>query len=528
MSDARGREVLVLGATGYVGGRLVSTLLEAGHRVRVLSRSPGRAERYEWSDRVQLFTGDVLEPDTLVAALEGCDAAYYLVHSIGTGGDFAATEATAARNVRDAADAAGLRRIVYLGGMGSGDALSKHLASRHHVGEILASGRTATTELRAAVIIGSGSISFEMLRYLTEVLPAMITPRWVRTKCQPIAISDVLHYLTAVLDDPETIDRVLEIGGTDVVSYAEMMQTYAEVAGLPHRVIVPVPLLSPRLSSRWVGLVTPLPARIAVPLIDSLRHEVVMTNHDIDTLVPHQPLGFRESLELALRHTRAEAIDTRWTDAGFASADAIPGDPDWAGGSIFEDHQTVESDATADALYRAFARIGGEHGYYVVNWAWSLRGLADKVIGGPGLRRGRRHPVDLRPGEALDFWRVVEVEPGHQLVLEAEMKVPGKAWLTWRIEPGTTSGPSSGTASGTLQLHQVAFFAPKGLFGRLYWYVMLPFHWLIFRRMAHAIADHAANGEPEPRSLTRVVRAAAGSSATSPSVGTGRRPSRNR
>ena len=315
---------------------------------------------------MQLFTGDVLEPDTLGPPSKGCDAAYYLVHSIGTGGDFAATEATAARNVRDAADAAGLRRIVYLGGMGSGDALSKHLASRHRVGEILASGRTATTELRAAVIIGSGSISFEMLRYLTEVLPAMITPRWVRTKCQPIAISDVLHYLTAVLDDPETIDRVLEIGGTDVVTYAEMMQTYAEVAGLPRRVIVPVPLLSPRLSSRWVGLVTPLPARIAVPLIDSLRHEVVMTNHDIDTLVPHQPLGFRESLELALRHTRAEAIDTRWTDAGFASADAIPGDPDWAGGSIFEDHQTVESDATPDALYRAFARIGGEHGYYVV------------------------------------------------------------------------------------------------------------------------------------------------------------------
>ena len=330
----------------------MSKLLEAGHRVRVLTRSTGRAERYEWSDRVQLFTGDVLEPDTLAPALEGCDAAYYLVHSIGTGGDFAATEATAARNVRDAADVAGLRRIVYLGGMGSGDGLSKHLASRHRVGEILASGRTATTELRAAVIIGSGSISFEMLRYLTEVLPAMVTPRWVRTKCQPIAISDVLHYLTAVLDDPETVDRVLEIGGPDVVTYAEMMQTYAEVAGLPSRIIVPVPLLSPRLSSRWVGLVTPLPARIAVPLIDSLRHEVVMTNHDIDTLVPHQPLTFRASLELALRHTRAEAIDTRWTDAGFASADAIPGDPDWAGGSIFEDHQTVESDATPEALYR--------------------------------------------------------------------------------------------------------------------------------------------------------------------------------
>ncbi|HEY5860615.1 MAG TPA: SDR family oxidoreductase, partial [Actinomycetota bacterium] len=251
-----------------------------------------------------------------------------------------------------------------------------------------------------------------------------------------------------------------------------------------------VPVLSPSLSARWVGLVTPLPSSIARPLIDSLRHEVVMTDHDIDSLVPHQPLTFRESLELALRHTRAEAIDTRWTDAGFASADAIPGDPDWAGGSLFEDHQTVDSTATVEDLYQAFARIGGENGYYVEDWAWSLRGLADKLIGGPGLRRGRRHPVDLRPGESLDFWRVVEVEPGHQLVLQAEMKVPGKAWLTWRIEPGD--------APDTLQLHQVAFFAPKGLFGRLYWYTMLPFHWLIFRRMANAIADHAARGGVEP------------------------------
>jgi uncharacterized protein YbjT (DUF2867 family) len=490
MSDRHGRDVLVLGATGYVGGRLVSVLLDAGHHVRVLARSPGRAERYEWSDRVQLFVGDVLEPATLTPAMAGCDAAYYLVHSIGTGGDFAATEAAAARNVRDAADAAGLRRIVYLGGMGTGDALSEHLASRHRVGEILASGRTPTTELRAAVIIGSGSISFEMLRYLTEVLPAMVTPRWVRTRCQPIAIGDVLHYLVAVLDDPETADRVLEIGGPDVVTYAEMMQTYAEVAGLPRRVIVPVPLLSPRLSSRWVGLVTPLPAPIAVPLIDSLRHEVVMSNHDIDTLVPHRPLGLRESLELALRLTRAEAIDTRWTDAGFTAADTIPGDPDWAGGSLLEDHQTVETAATAQALYRAFARIGGEHGYYVANWAWSVRGLADKLVGGPGLRRGRRHPVDLRPGESLDFWRVVEVEPGQQLVLQAEMKLPGKAWLTWRIEPAEEPD--------RLRLHQVAFFAPKGLSGRLYWYALLPVHYLIFRRMAHAIAAHAEGARVEP------------------------------
>ena len=296
--EGRVRQVLVLGATGYVGGRLVSELLDAGHQVRVLTRSRGRAERYEWSGRVRLFIGDVLDAGTLAPAFEGCDAVCYLVHSIGTSGDFAATEAIAALNARDAVDAAGCSRIVYLGGMGRGDALSTHLASRHRVGEILASGSTPTTELRAAVIIGAGSISFEMLRYLTEVLPAMVSPRWVRTKCQPIAIRDVLRYLAAALEDPETIDRVLEIGGPDVVTYAEMMQTYAEVAGLPHRFILPVPFLTPRLSSRWVGLVTPLPASIAVPLIDSLRHEVVMTDHQIDSLVPHQPLGFRESLEL--------------------------------------------------------------------------------------------------------------------------------------------------------------------------------------------------------------------------------------
>ena len=426
------REVLVLGATGYVGGRLVSTLLDAGYRVHVLSRS-GRTERYEWSDRVRSFTGDVLEPGTLAPAFEGCDAVYYLVHSIGTGDEFAATEATAARNVRDAAASTRLRRIVYLGGIGRGDALSTHLASRHQVGELLASGRTPTTELRAAVIIGSGSISFEMLRYLTEVLPAMITPRWVRTKCQPIAIRDVLVDLTGVLEDPEAVDRVLEIGGPDVVTYAEMMQTYAEVAGLPRRIIVPVPLLSPKLSSRWVGFVTPLPTRIAVPLIDSLRFEVVMTDHKIDRVVPHEPLGFRESLELALRLTRAEAIDTRWTDAGFTAADTIPGDPEWGGrfarrgssdGSKWRDERP--------GFYEAFARIGGEHGYYVSNWAWSIRGLADKLIGGPGLLRGQHHAV---PCDAVmpSTSRAVEADPGVQLVLEAEMKLPGKAWLAWQI-----------------------------------------------------------------------------------------------
>ncbi len=487
MSNSASR-VLVLGATGYVGGRLVTRLLEQGYTVRVLARSPARAKRHSWSDDVELVVGDVLEPGTLIPAFAGCTAAYHLVHSIGTGDDFAETEATSAENVRDAAAAAGLRRLVYLGGMGddgSGDgALSAHLASRRRVGQILASGPTPVTELRAAVIIGSGSLSFEMLRYLTEVLPVMITPSWVSTRCQPIAIRDVLQYLVGVLDDPSDTNRVFDIGGPDVLTYADMMRTYAEVAGLPRRLILPVPVLSPRLSSHWIGLVTPLPARTARPLVDSLRHEVVVHDHGIDELVPHEPVSFREALELAVRRTGAGGVDTRWTDAGFSPADPIPGDPEWAGGTILADRQSVETSASPAALFEAFMRIGGANGYYVANWAWWIRGLADRVIGGPGLRRGRRHPTELRVGESLDFWRVVDVAEGKHLVLQAQMKVPGTAWLSWRVEPGDDPGSSV--------LHQEALFAPRGLFGRLYWYTMLPFHWMIFRRMAHAVADHAA------------------------------------
>ncbi len=369
----------------------------------------------------------MLDAGSLTAAFDGCTAAFYLVHSMGGGGDFAATDARAAENFRDAADAAGVGRIVYLGGMGAGPDLSTHLESRHRVGEILASGATPTTELRAAVIIGSGSLSFEMLRYLTEVLPVMITPRWVDTRCQPIAIRDVLHYLVGVLSDTEPVDRILDIGGPDVLTYADMMQTYAAVAGLRRRIIVPVPVLSPSLSSRWVGLVTPLPSSIARPLIDSLRHEVVMTDHHIDELVPHDPIDFRTAVELAVRRTSTELVVTRWSDSGYTPADTIPGDPQWAGGATLADHQTVETTASRAALYEAFARIGGANGYYVVDWAWRVRGLMDRAIGGPGLRRGRRHPVELRPGESLDFWRVRTVDVGVELGLEAEMKVPGQS-----------------------------------------------------------------------------------------------------
>lgn len=458
-------------------------LLDAGHRVRVLSRTPGRARRAEWPDDVELVEGDVLDRSSLDQALTGCDAAYYLVHSMGSADDFEETDARAAKHFADAAADAGVGRIVYLGGMGADEGeLSPHLASRHRVGAILAAGPTPVTELRAAVIIGSGSLSFEMLRYLTEVLPVMTTPQWVRTRCQPIAIRDALHYLVAVLDDADPVDRVLEIGGPDVLSYERMMQIYAEVAGLRPRVIVRVPVLSPGLSSRWVGLVTPLPAAIARPLIDSLRHEVVMRDHSIDALVPHEPINFRDAVELAVRRTRTEAVETRWSDAGFTPADAQPGDPDWAGGAAYVDHQTVDTRAPADRLYEAFARIGGSNGYYVVDWAWRLRGLLDRTLGGPGLRRGRRHPIDLRAGEALDFWRVTAVEPDRELALEAEMRVPGKAWLSWRIEE---------LADGGHRLHQTAHFVPRGLWGRAYWYAMFPFHVVIFARMCRAIVRHA-------------------------------------
>lgn len=481
------RTVLVLGATGYVGGRLVGELLATGVRVRVLARSRERARRHAWSDDVEIVIGDVLDPDTLAPAFDGCTAAYHLVHSMGSGDDFADTERRAAEHVRDAAAAAGLRRLVYLGGMGADDPdeLSEHLASRRRVGAILASGPTPVTELRAAIIIGSGSLSFEMLRYLTEVLPVMITPRWVSTRCQPIAIRDVLHYLVGVLDDPTDQHRVVEIGGPDVLTYAEMMQVYADVAGLRKRRIVPVPVLSPRLSSHWIGLVTPLPSGIARPLVDSLRHEVVVRDdHRIDDLVPHRPLPFRDAVGLALGRVTNHAVDTRWSDAGFTSAGPIPGDPDWSGGTVFTDEQTATTPASTEALFAAISRIGGDHGYYVANWAWWIRGAADRVIGGPGLRRGRRHPTQLRSGESLDFWRVLEVDEPHRLVLQAEMKTPGGAWLTWRVEP-------SDEHADRRVLHQVATFAPRGLFGRLYWFTMLPFHLLIFKRMANAIARHA-------------------------------------
>ena len=344
------------------------------------------------------------------------------------------------------------------------------------MGRLLATGTTPVTEVRAAVIIGAGSLSFEMLRYLTEVLPVMTTPRWVRTSCRPIAVQDVLHYLLSAVADREPIGRILEVGGPEVLTYEQMIRIYAREVGL-HRLIIPVPLLSPGLSSLWVGLVTPLPSRMARPLVESLRHEVVVHDATAHDLFPHQPMPFREALRLALS-SPPPAATASVADPRFSPAHPSPGDPAWSGGTTYLDRQIVPTDAAPGHLFWAFSRIGGDVGYYELNWAWRLRALLDRLVGGVGLRRGRPHPEELKEGDELDFWRVERVVSGSLVRLRAEMRLPGSAWLQWEAVP----------VDGGSDLVQTAIFRPRGLLGRLYWFAMLPFHAVLFPRTARRIA----------------------------------------
>jgi uncharacterized protein YbjT (DUF2867 family) len=485
---------LVTGASGYIGGRLVPELLDAGFTVRAGARELIHLRDQPWADAVELAHADVLDYDVIRAALADVEVAYYLVHAIGKGDDFADLDRRAARTFAAAARDAGVSRIVYLSGlMPEGEELSPHLRSRQEVGEILLASGVPTAVLQAAIIIGSGGASFEMLRYLTERLPAMVTPIWVQTRIQPIAVRDVLYYLVGAATLPAEVNRAFDIGGPDVLTYEQMMQRYAAVVGLPKRRIVRVPLLSPGLSSHWVQIVTPVPNSIARPLVESLRNTVVCREADIFDYMPppaHGPTGFERAVELALARVRSGDVPTRWADAELrgAPSDPLPSDPDWAGGDLYVDERSRKVDASPEALWQVIEGIGGANGWYSWSLAWGVRGVMDRLSGGPGLRRGRRHVYDLHVGDALDWWRVEEVIDLKLLRLRAEMRLPGRAWLELTI---------STDEQGRTVFGQRAIFYPRGLGGQAYWWSIAPFHGVIFGSMQRNIAREAERLEKE-------------------------------
>ena len=480
-------KILVTGATGYVGGRLVPKLLEKGHTVRVLVRDPHRLDDVPWLDQVDVVSGDLVDPVAVRAAVTGQDVVYYLVHSMSSAGDFEKIERHVATTMATEARTAGVGRIVYLGGLHPEGPLSRHLGSRKEVGDILLASGVPTIALQAGVIIGSGSASFEMIRHLTEVLPYMPAPKWVRNFIQPIAIRDVLHYLVAAASLPPSVNRALDIGGPDVFRYGQLMNGYAVEAGLKQRPIAALPVLTPWLASQWVNLVTPIPRSLAVPIIESLLHDAVMSNHDIDEVIPPPAeglIGYRKAVRLALARIQKGEVETTWRNAQVmgAPADPLPSDPEWSGHTVFTDSQRFEAKASPEDLWRVVESVGGQNGWYSMPVAWAARGWLDKLVGGVGLRRGRRDPDRLVTGDALDFWRVENIERGRFLRLRAEMKLPGLAWLEFTVE---------GQEDGTSALSQRAVFFPHGLGGRLYWLAVMPFHGIVFAGMARAMAKRA-------------------------------------
>ena len=468
--------VLLTGASGYIGGRLLKELEKAGWPVRCLARRPDFL-RSKVAASTEVMKADCLDRRSLVPAMAGVQTAYYLVHSIGSSGKFEQEDREAAQKFADVARDSGVRRIVYLGGLGNQDqALSAHLRSRHEVADILRSSEIPTIEFRASIVIGSGSLSFEMIRALVQRLPVMICPRWVAVKAQPIAVEDVVAYLMAALVLPVERCGVFEIGGTDQVSYGQIMQEYARQCGL-RRWMIPVPILTPRLSSLWLGLITPVYARIGRKLIDSMRNPTLVQDTSALTAFDIKPKGLREAIERALRHEDQEFALTSWCDA-LSSA----GKPQsWGGvkfGTRLVDSRTVQVSVPPAAAFAPIQRIGGLNGWYFANVLWWFRGLLDLVVGGVGLRRGRRDPHTLSAGDALDFWRVETFVPDHELGLVAEMKVPGRAWLQFEVE---------GNSRGSV-IRQTAIFDPAGLAGLLYWYMLYPVHRWIFSGMLNKIA----------------------------------------
>lgn len=472
--------ILLTGATGYVGGRLLHALEAAGYRVRCLSRRPETLSQ-RVAQTTEVVKGDVLDADSLAPGMVGVHTAYYLVHSMASANSFEEEDRSAAHAFAAAARDAGVQRIVYLGGLGSGGELSAHLRSRQEVGRILRESGVPTIELRASIVIGSGSASFEMIRALVEKLPVMITPRWVKTRSQPIAVEDVIAYLMQALDIQISGSSIVEIGGPDQVSYLDLMKEYAHQRGLK-RWMIPVPVLSPRLSSLWLGLVTPVYARVGRELVDSLRNETIVRDRSADALFSVRPLGYREALKRALANEDREFAETRWSDA-FSSVGATR---QWGGakfGRRIVDSRSVHVQFPPAMAFRPIERLGGQTGWYYGNWLWRIRGLLDLLFGGAGMRRGRRDPDRLLAGDTVDFWRVEEIERDHLLRLAAEMRLPGRAWLQFEVEPG---------GSGSV-IRQTAIFDPVGVLGQLYWYLLYPVHQFVFGGMlggiVHAVEE---------------------------------------
>lgn len=473
--------ILVLGASGYVGGRLVPELIAADRTIRCLTRSRSSLSAVPWGADVEIVEGDLEDPPSLDGVFDDIDTVVYLVHSLDRD-DFEAVEKATARTVASACSAAGVGHIVYMSGLGDDDEkLSAHLRSRHAVGAELADGIAAVTELRAAIVLGAGSASFEMLRSLVEVLPAMVAPAWVtRTLVQPIAITDVLRYIqAAIAAGPVDDHRIVEIGGPDQLTYVDLIAVYAEAAGLRKRLIVPVPFVSPTFSTHWVNLVTPLPRTLAASLIDSLRNDVVVTDDSARSLSDHQTKPTRAAIDSSITRVKDLDIPTRWSGIGRRdhAASPKPWDPQWSGGTVYEDSRSTEVDVDATTVQRTIRGIGGARGWYGFGPLWALRGVADKLVGGVGLRRGRRHPDETAVGEALDFWRV-EAMDDDLFRLRADMKLPGEAWLEWTTET---------VGLGRTRLTQRARFVPRGIVGRAYWWAMWPFHASIFPIMVRRL-----------------------------------------
>jgi uncharacterized protein YbjT (DUF2867 family) len=471
--------ILLTGATGYIGGRLLHVFEAAGRPVRALARRP-EFLRSRTAASTEVVAGDVMDRASLDVAMRGVTTAYYLVHSMAGGEHFAEADRQAARTFGQAARAAGVQRIVYLGGLGdAGDGLSAHLRSRHETGARLREAGVPVLEFRASIVLGAGSLSFEMIRALVERLPVMITPRWVNVVAQPIAIGDVLAYLTAALDVPGSESRVFEIGGPDVVSYGDLMREYARQRGL-RRLMLPVPVLTPRLSSLWLGLVTPVYARVGRALVDSIRHPTIVRDAAARQVFAVAPIGVGEAIALALRNEDREMAETRWTDARSVAG------PERQYGGVRFGNRLVDSRSTVAAVpparaFQAVERIGGPTGWYYADWLWTLRGWLDLLVNGVGMRRGRRDPKHMSTGDVIDCWRVEAVEPGRTVRLAAEMRLPGRAWLSFEVVP-------EGVGS---RITQTATFDPVGLAGLAYWYGIWPLHELVFRGMLRGIARAA-------------------------------------